>query len=74
MTDTEQLIDQGRHMAKLHPGHVWAETMKELCDALVRQRGSNDLVGFWLSGALDDPEVCVSMKEDIRTWMEATDW
>jgi len=34
MTDTEQLIAQARHMAKLHPGWVWAKTMEELCDAL----------------------------------------
>lgn len=28
-------------------------------------------VGRWLSAALDDPQVCQEMKDDINKWMEA---
>lgn len=32
-----------------------------------------DRIGPWLSAALDDPNVCKEMKDDINYWMEATD-
>ncbi|MFA5951535.1 MAG: hypothetical protein WC807_14745 [Hyphomicrobium sp.] len=28
-------------------------------------------IGWWLSGALEDPNVCAEMKADINAWFEA---
>ena len=40
-------------------------------DVLEKVRKSNDRIGMWLSAALDDPNVCDDMKNDIREWMDA---
>lgn len=33
-------------------------------------RAANERIGFWLSGALEDPAVCAEMKADIRLWFD----
>lgn len=35
-----------------------------------RLRTANDKLGWWMSAALDDPQVCEEMKADIRAWFE----
>lgn len=42
-----------------------------LMNELTRLEVANDMVGRWLSAALDDPKVCEQMKADINVWMEA---
>lgn len=32
----------------------------------------DDLIGHWLSAALEDPLVCQEMKSDILKWMESS--
>lgn len=31
----------------------------------------DNLIGKWLSAALDDPNVCAEMKTDIAVWLES---
>lgn len=39
--------------------------------ALAKTREMNDVIGKWLSAALDDPQVCAEMKADINAWFAA---
>lgn len=32
---------------------------------------ANMRIGRWLSAALDDPNVCTEMKDDINAWFQA---
>ncbi len=42
-----------------------------LRDEVHRLRKRDELVGKWLSAALDDPSVCHEMQEDVRDWFDA---
>lgn len=35
---------------------------------LLKLLEASDLIGPWLSAAMDDPKVCAAMKEDIGEW------
>lgn len=41
--------------------------------ALFNLLEDSDLIGKWLSAALDDPKVCAEMKEDIEDWFKAVE-
>ncbi len=40
-------------------------------DRLRAFAAANDRIGSWLSAALDDPQVCREMKDDITAWFSA---
>lgn len=68
------------YMLTAHPGSETDEEqikrrifkeVKPIAEALVqKQARAFDLVGKWLSAALDDPKVCDEMKADIRKAFE----
>lgn len=42
-------------------------------DQLNRIAKTSVSLGMWMSAALDDPNVCGAMKQDIVSWLEAMD-
>jgi len=42
-------------------------------DQLRRIAKTSVSLGSWMSAALDDPNVCAAMKQDIVNWLEAMD-
>lgn len=55
-----------RHMA-------WENAAKcEVQAALIRELvGGSNALGGWMSAALEDPQVCIEMKRDIKKWFTA---
>lgn len=47
------------------------DEVEELKTKIIELRSVDDRIGFWLSAALDDPNVCEEMKADIRAWFDA---
>jgi len=37
---------------------------------LEKIKHASDDLGFWLSGALEDPKVCEEMKQSIQVWFD----
>ena len=48
-----------------------ATASAEIATAAERTMKADYKIGWWLSGALEDPAVCAEMKVDINAWFEA---
>lgn len=54
-----------------HVAHRHSDEIHQLRAKIERLRVANDKLGFWMSAAIDDPQVCDEMKADVRNWFAA---
>lgn len=70
---TNKMIDFAR---QLDEGLITkSEYLNAMLNALAEERQkdaekAHNKLGFWMSAALSDPNVCEAMKTDIQHWME----
>lgn len=55
-------------------GMAWTTTLADdvrgLCERVEELERANDVIGFWLSAALDDKTACAEFKAAVAKWFE----